>query len=165
MAVPGVNAAPTVDDHRGAKTANHLDHIVQDLVAPDFFRFFRCLGVAEVFGAGEKEFDAITPCGGKQFLRANQAKLGSLLWPEIVLAAFATSQGKQRDIGVQAAREISKDGGGFVIGVSGDVQDARGYAGAFDGFDGFGETNAGARGGRELGFGGRCEQQEQKSDG
>ncbi len=89
MSVTGMNAAPAVDDHRWPESADDFDHVVQDLVPPDFFRFFRRFGVAEVFSAGEKEFHAITAGRRQQFLGANQPKLWSLFWPEIVLSAFA----------------------------------------------------------------------------
>ena len=65
---------------------------MQNFVAPDFFGFFRSLGVAKILGAGEKQFDAITARGGEQFLRAYEAELRRLLWAEIVLPALAARE-------------------------------------------------------------------------
>src|SRR6266404_5346344 len=73
-----------------------------------------------------------------------------------VLAAFAAGDGEQRDVGVEAAGEISEDSAAFVIGMRGDVEDARGDASGVDSFDGFGKAGARAGGGRELGARGEC---------
>src|SRR5271169_3970016 len=43
---------------------------------------------------------------------------------------------------METPREIGEQSGGFVIGMRGDIEDARGESGAVDGFDGFWETGA-----------------------
>src|ERR1700719_1549374 len=53
---------------------------------------------------------------------------------------------------MESPREIREHGCGFVIGMGGDVQDARGDAGIFDRFHGFWQTGASAWGWRELRF-------------
>ena len=58
------------------------------------------------------------------------------------MAAFAASESEQRDVGVETAREIGEQSGGFVVGMRGDIEDARGDACAVDGFDGFREAGA-----------------------
>src|SRR6267378_1732781 len=121
MAVASVHAAPAVDHDVGAEFADHADYVFEDGVAPDFFGFFGSFGEAEIPGAGEIEFDAV-----------------------------AASGGEQRDVGVEAAGEVGEDGAAFVIGMRGDVEDARGDAGGVDGFDGFGQAGAGTGSGREL---------------
>src|SRR5579859_5806267 len=35
MSVTGMHTAPPVDDHGGTKAADHLDHVLQNLVAPN----------------------------------------------------------------------------------------------------------------------------------
>ena len=50
----------------------------------------------------------------------------------------------------EPARQVGKHSCGFVIGVRGDVKDARGDAGGINGFDGFGKARAGAGSGRKL---------------
>src|SRR4029077_16711201 len=153
MAVAGLNTAPAVDDNRWPERADDLDHVLQDFVAPDFFCFLGSIGIAEVFGASEIEFDAVTACGRQQLLRANETKLGGLLGAEIVLPAFTACQRKERDFGMEAAGEISEYSKGFVVGMGRDVKDARGYACVFDGFHGFRKSRTGAGGRGELGFG------------
>src|SRR5208337_205626 len=165
MAVAGVDAAPVVDDDVGAEGADDADHVFEDLVAPDSFGLFGSFGVAEIACAREIELHAIAASGGEQFLRADKAELRSLFGAESVLAAFAAGNGEQGYIGMEPAGEIGEDGGAFIVGMRGDVEDARGDAGAVDGFDGFGETWACARRRRKLGNGGRnAEQPEEKNE-
>ena len=150
MAVATVNAAPIVDDNVGAEVPNDTDHVFDDLIAPDFFGFFGGFGKAEVTSACEEEPHAITACGSEQFLGADEAELRSLFGAECVLAAFAAGEGEKSDVGVEATSEISEDGGGFVVGMRGDVENACGDAGAVDGFNGFGEAGTGAGSGGKL---------------
>ena len=157
----GVDTAPSVDDDVGSKFADDADHVLEDLVAPDFFGFFWSFGIAKIAGAGEIEFYAITARGGEEFLGANEAELWSLFGPESVLAALTAGEGKQGDIGVEAASKIGEDSGAFIVGVRGDVEDACGDAGAVNGLDGFRETGAGSRRRRKLGDGGYVEQPEE----
>jgi hypothetical protein len=144
MAVTAVNAAPAVNDYGRPEGTDDFDHILQNFFTPNFFRFLGSLGVAKIFCAREKKFDAVTARGGKQLLRANKTKLRSLLWAEIVLAAFAASEREKCDFGMESAREIRENGCGFVIGVCGDVENARSDSGIFDGLDGFRESGTGA---------------------
>ena len=51
---------------------------------------------------------------------------------------------------MEAASEIGKDGGGLVIGMSGDVENARGDASGVDGFDGFGADRGRCREQQEI---------------
>src|SRR5258707_5233922 len=150
MAVAGVHAAPAVDDNVRAKFAYDVDHVFENGVAPDFFGFFGSFGEAEIPGAGEIEFDAVAASGGEKFLGADEAELRSLFRAEGVLATFAAGDGEQRDVGVETAGKISEDGAAFVVGMRGDVEDARGDAGGVDGFDGLGQAVAGAGSRREL---------------
>src|SRR5260370_29009405 len=103
MAVTAMNAAPAVYNHGGTESSNHLDHVLQDFVAPDFFGFFGSFGVAKVFGTSKKEFDAIASRSCEQLLRADQTELRCLLRAKIVLASFATGQREQGDFGMEAA--------------------------------------------------------------
>src|SRR5258708_740248 len=149
MAVASVYAAAAVDHDVGAEFGDDADHVFEDGVPPDFFGFFGSFGEAEIPGAGEIEFDAVAAGGGEKFLSADEAELRGLFGAERVLAAFAAGDGEQRDVGVEAAGEISEDGAAFVIGMRGDVEDARGGAGGVGGFRGFGEGGGGAGGGGE----------------
>jgi hypothetical protein len=73
-----------------------------------------------------------------------------LFGPKGILAAFPARQSQKRNIGVQTPGEVGENCGGFIVRVRGDVQDARGDAGAVDRFDGFGKTGAGSGSGRKL---------------
>ncbi len=151
VAVTGVNATPTVNDDRWPEGANDFDHILQNFVAPDFFCFLWSFGIAEVFCASEKEFDAVAARSGEQLLRADETQLRGLLRAEIVLPAFAACERKERDFCMEAAREIGKHGGGFIVGVRSDVEDARSHAGVLDGLHCFRKAWTGARRRRKLG--------------
>src|SRR5579885_3647128 len=164
MAVAGVNAAPIVNDNVGAKLADDANHIFHHWLAPDFFRFLGCLRKTKVLGSREIEFHAVAARGLEEFLRANQAELRSLFRAESVLAPFAARDGEQRDIRVQAPRKIGECGGAFVIGVRGDIQDARGDASRIDGLDGVGESRAGAGGGRKLRAGSKREERAEEKN-
>jgi len=159
MAVAGVDAAPVVDDDVGAEGADDADHVFENLVAPDFFGFFGRFGIAKIASTGEIELHAIAAGGGEQFLRADEAELGSLFGPKSVLTAFAAGEGEQGHIGVKPASKIGEDGGAFIVGMRGDVKDARGDAGAVNGFDGFGETRTRSGCRRKLGSSGRNAEQ------
>ena len=63
------------------------------------------------------------------------------------------------DENVKAAGEVSEGCGAFVIGMSGDVQDAGGNARAVDGFDSFWETWTGAGCGWKLRVGARSDEE------
>lgn len=151
MAVARVDAAPMVDDDVGAEGADDADHVFDDLIAPDFFGFFGSFRVAEIAGAGEVKLDAVTVSRGEKLLCADEAELGSLFGAKSVLAAFAASDGEKSDVRVESASEVGENSGAFVVGVSGDVKDARGDAGGVDGLNSFGKAGAGARSRRELG--------------
>ncbi len=92
VAVTGVHAAPAVDDHGWPECAYDLNHVLQNFVAPDSFRFLGSFGIAEILCAREKEFDAVSARGRKQLLRADETELWSLLRAEVVLPAFAASK-------------------------------------------------------------------------
>jgi len=49
MSVAPVYAAPAVNHKVGAKSADHMDHVLEHLVAPDPFRFFRRFRIAKIF--------------------------------------------------------------------------------------------------------------------
>ena len=150
MAVAGMHAAKIVNHDVWSKGADDAHHIREDLIAPNFFCLLRSFREAEIFSAGEKKLYAVAARGGQELLRSNQSKLRTLLGTQHVLAAFPASERKQGDIGMQAAREVGEHGGGFVVGVRGDVQDAGGDTRTVNGFDGFVEARAGARSGCEL---------------
>ncbi len=135
--VPAMHATPAIQHHIRAKSSDDADHVLKNLIAPDFLGFFRCLGVAEIFRAREIQLDAIAASGRQQFLRANQSQLRGLLRAKVVLAAFAAGQREQRNIRVQASRQVSKHRAGFIIGMRGDVENARGHPCAFNGLHGF----------------------------
>ena len=132
-----VYATPIINDNIGTEFADQVHHIVQNLRAPDFFRFFRCFRIAKVFGAGEIEFHAVAASGRKQFLCANQSQLRRLLWAEHVLPTFAARQGEQRYIGMQAASKIGQHRAALIVRVRSNVQDPGGYTRAIDGLNGF----------------------------
>ncbi len=159
VAMSRVDAAPVVDDDVGAEGADDADHVFEDLVAPDFFGFGGSFGVAKIFCAREVKFDAIAARGGQQFLCADEAELRGLLGAEGVLSAFAAREGEKGDVGVESAGEIGEDGGGFIVGMRGDIEDAGGDASRVDGFDRFRKTRAGAGSGRELRAGTRGSEQ------
>lgn len=98
MPVAAVHAAPPIDDHVGAERANHADQVFQDLIAPDFFGFFRRFRIAKIFGTREIEFHAIATCGCEKFLRSNKAQLRSLFGAKIVLPAFPARKRKKSDV-------------------------------------------------------------------
>jgi hypothetical protein len=97
-------------------------------------------------------------------LRANETELGSLLWTEIVLPAFAACEREERDFGMETASEIAKYGGGFVVRVGGDVEDASGHTSVLNGFHSFGQTGACARRGRKLRLDRRHEDQDERKE-
>src|ERR1700737_4026225 len=140
-----VNPPPAVDDYRWPEGANDFHHVLKNFAAPDLFCFLGSFGIAEVFCASEKEFDTVAARGGEQFLRADKTELRGLLRTEIVLTAFAAGEGKERDVGMDAAGEIGKHGGGFVLRMRGDVKEAGRDTGTLDGFHSFGQTGTCAR--------------------
>src|SRR5258706_245818 len=99
MAVATVHTSPTIDHNVWTKSANHADHVFEDLVAPDTFCFLRGLRIAEVFGARKVKPHAVSPCGRQQFLRADQSKLRGLFGAKVVLSALAAREREQREIG------------------------------------------------------------------
>src|ERR1700730_18308727 len=150
MAVAGMHAAKIVNHDVWSKGADDAHHIGEDLIAPNLFRLLRSFRETKIFSAGKKKLYAVAARGGQQLLRSNQSKLRSLFGTQHVLATFTASEGEQCDIGMQAASEVGQNGGGFVVGVRGDVQDAGGDTRTVNGFDGFVEARAGARSGCEL---------------
>ena len=155
MTVPGVNAAPVIDDNVRTEGTNHPHHIFKDLPIPDFLGFLGSFGETKIAGAGEVEFDTVATSGGQQFLCANETELRGLLWTESVLAAFAACNRQKSDIGVEAARKIGEDRSGFVVGMRGDIEDAGGHTCAVDGVDGFRKARAAAGSRRKLRASGR----------
>src|ERR1700741_4461215 len=108
VAVTGVTSTPSVDHYGRAEDTNDFDHVLKNLVSPNSFGLFGSFGIAKIFRASEKQFDAITPGGGEQLLRTDEAELGSLLGAEIILAPFAASKGKERDVSMESPRKIRK---------------------------------------------------------
>src|SRR5438552_14486035 len=98
MAVASVHAAPAVNYNSGAEAADHADHIFDDLIAPDPFRFLRRFREAKIFGSREVEPPAVAACGRQQFLCADQPELWRLFGPKVVLSALAARQREQSDI-------------------------------------------------------------------
>src|SRR3979490_1617088 len=113
MTVTAMNAAPAIYDHRWTERTNHLDHVLQDFIAPYSFSFFGSFGVAKVSSASKKEFDAISSRCREQFLRADQTELRGLLRTQIILATFAPCQREQGHFGVETASQICEHGCGF----------------------------------------------------
>src|SRR4029077_16947425 len=97
------------------------------------------------------------------FFGADDAERAALFRADGVLSALAAGDGEESDVGIQAVRKIGEQTRPFIVGMSGDEEDARGDAGLVDGFDGFGERlSRGARkAGRERG---RREHAEKWSD-
>src|SRR6202521_6370471 len=145
VAVAATDTAPVVDNNVGAKRANYAHHIFEHLVAPNFFGLFRSLRKTKVRRAREKKLYSIAARGGEQFLRPDQAELRGLLPAEGVLPAFAARDGKKRHISVQAAREIGERRRRFIVGMSGNVKDARGGARAGGASPRFSPTGGGGR--------------------
>src|SRR5437870_7307468 len=104
MSVAPVHAAPTINHHVRAKSPDYPDHILEDLIAPDLFRFLRCFRISKILGAREIEFHAVASRRRQQFLRADQSQLRSLFGAQIVLAALAACEGEQSNLRVQSAR-------------------------------------------------------------
>ncbi len=73
MPVAAVHAAPAVNHNVGAKPADYSDHVLEDLIAPDPFRFFRRFRVAEIFRTRKVEPHAVAARRRQQFLRPNQS--------------------------------------------------------------------------------------------
>src|SRR5713226_721541 len=51
MSVACMHAAPAVNHQVRAKSADHTDHVLEDLVAPNPFRFLRRLRIAKIFSS------------------------------------------------------------------------------------------------------------------
>src|SRR5208283_5970920 len=145
-----VDATPVIDDDVGAEGANHANHVFQDLIAPNLLGLLGSLGVTKIAGPGEIEFYAIASCGGEKFLSADEPELWCLFGAESILATFPPGDRQKRHVNVKSPSEVSKDGRRFIIRVSSDVKNARGYACAIDGFDGFWQARTGAGSRREL---------------
>ena len=137
MTVSCVHTSPAIDHDVWAEASNHADHVLEDLVAPDAFRFLRRLGIAKIFGSREVEPHAVATRRFQQFLRADQSELRRLFGTKIVLAAFAACQGKQRHIRVKPPSKIGEHGAALVVGMSGHVEDPRGDASSLDRLDSF----------------------------
>src|SRR5713101_846439 len=150
MSVTPMHAAPAIDHNVRAKSANHADHIFENLVPPNFFGFFGSFRIAEIFGTSEIEFHAIPASGSEQFLRANQPKLRGLFRAEVVLSAFAACQGEQSDVGVQPAGKIGKHRSALIVRMSRHEQDSRGNSSAFDRLNRFRQSGPCPRRWRKL---------------
>src|SRR5260370_31722400 len=98
MPVAAVHAAPPIDDHVGSERANYAHHVLKNLIAPDFFGFFRRFRIAKIFSTREIEFHAIAASGGEKLLRSNQSHLRGPFGAKIVLPPFPTRQTAPRNI-------------------------------------------------------------------
>src|SRR5260370_8578344 len=150
MSVAPVHAAPAVDHNVRAKSADHEDHVLEDLVAPDPFRFLRRLRIAKIFGSRKVQPHAVAPCCRQQFLRPEQSQLRRLFGAKIVLPALAARQGEQRDIRMQPAGKIGQHRSAFIVRMSRHVEDARGNPSALDRLDGFRQAGPCPRRWRKL---------------
>src|SRR5260370_18916057 len=131
MSVATVHATPAVNHKVRTKFADHTDHIVEDLVAPDPLRLLRRLRIAKILAWRKVQPHAVAACCRQQFLRVDQTKLGGLFGAKIVLPALAASEREQCNVGVEASCEVGEDGARFVVGMRRDVKDARGNPSAF----------------------------------
>src|SRR5580698_4313009 len=128
MSVAAMHATPAVDDDVGTIGADDAHHFSENCIAPDFFRFLGRFRESKIWRTSKKEFYAVASRGGEQFLRADQSQLRRLLRSEIVLSAFTASESEQRDVGVESAGEIGEQGGGFIVRMRSDIENARGDA-------------------------------------
>ena len=158
MAVASVHAAPAVNYNSGAEAADHADHIFDDLIAPDPFRFLRSLRKAKIFGASEEKPHSVAARGRQQFLCADQSELWRLFGPKVVLSALAAREGKQSDISMKPAGKVSEHSAALVVRMSCHVEDACGDASLLDRFDGFRQARARTRRRRKLRVAPRTEQ-------
>ena len=129
-------------------------------VAEDFFAipfgegFAGGFGEAEVDGAGEILFGAIDAARGEEFLGTDEAHPFALFAADEILAAFASREGQVGCAVLPAAGGEGEEGGVFVVGVGGDVED---FAEAAEFFDleaeggGAGEGGLGLKGCQEQG--------------
>src|SRR5712664_4916242 len=123
VAMSAVHSTPPIDDYVRAEVANDADHVLKNLIAPDFFGFLRSFRKSKIFRAREIDFHAVPARGGKKLLRSNQSQLRRLFRTEVILPALTAGQGKQSHIGVQTAREIGQGCAGFIIRMRGDIED------------------------------------------
>ena len=164
MAVASVNTAPAVDDDVRPKGANHAHHVRKYSVTPNSLGFFRRFGEAKIRRASEEKLNAVTASCGEQFLGADQSELRRLLWAKIVLAAFAARKSEKRDIGMKAAGKVSEKGGGLVVWMRGDVQNAGRNSRGVDGLDRFRKSGARTGRGRKLGVCSTWQQKQKHAD-
>src|SRR5229473_8095124 len=150
MSVAPVHAAPAVNHKVRPKSADHMDHVLEDLVAPDPFRFFRRLRIAKIFGSRKVEPHAVAPRCRQQFLRPDQSQLRRLFGAEVVLSALTAREGEQRDIRMKSACEISKHRSALIVRMSRYVEDSRSNPSVLNGLDRFRQAGPGAWRGREL---------------
>src|SRR5207245_9242683 len=106
MPVASVHAAPAVNYNSGAEAADHADHIFDDLIAPDPFRFLRRLRKAKIFGASEEKPQSVAARGRQQFLCADQSEFWCLFVPKVVLSALPARQATQSHIRMQPAGTV-----------------------------------------------------------
>ena len=85
--------------------------------------------------------------GGEQLFGADHAEFAALLGADCILSALAAGDGEETDVGVEPAREIGEQAGPFVVGMSGDKEDARGDARFVDCNDGVRERLRSEEGG------------------
>src|SRR5262249_37247627 len=114
MSVAAMNATPTVDHPVRPKRSEDTHPVGQHWIAPHSLCLFCSFGEPKIRRSGKEKLDAVTPRCGKQFLRADQSELRSLLRAKIVLATLAAGEREQRHIGVQPTCQVREERGGLV---------------------------------------------------
>ena len=124
MRAGGGLVRPVRDDGDGAQQADLPHQLADDLVlVPDAESFFHRLRVAEVHRAEEAHLSAVASGGLLKLAGAHPGHLVGELRPVLVLPALAAGHRQDDDAAVEAAGEVGEDGGAFVVGVGGDVDD------------------------------------------
>ena len=123
----GGSAAEAANNHVRAKRSDDSHHIRQHGVAPAPLveGFLRSLGETKVGSVREALVDSVVTVSGEEFEGAERAQCVEEAVAHAVLAALATSDGKQDGIDAMAARFQRQHTAIFVIGMRGGVQHAR----------------------------------------
>src|SRR6266851_8652717 len=150
MPVAPVDAAPAINHHVRAKSADHADHVLEYLIAPDPFGLLRRLRIAEIFGSREVQSHAVAASGRQQFLRPDQSQLRRLFAAQVVLPALTERQREQCDIRAEPASKIGKHRTVLIVRMSRYAEDPRGNPSVLNGLDRFRQAGPGAWRGREL---------------
>ena len=150
MSVASVHASPAINHNVGAESTDHADHVFEDLVAPDTFRFLRGFRIAKIFGSCKVKPHAVSPCCCQQFLRPDQSQLRRLFGAKVVLPALAACQREQRDIRAQPACKIRQHRTALIVRMGRHVQNPRRNPSALDRLDRFRQTRSRPRGLRKL---------------